>query len=269
MAAEYAAIAYDLPPVYQDDVASFAQLDGYLSLVDEVLRSYAERLAELPAWLSPAASVWPPGVAADAGWAEVRAALVELYDALGEWFAYRFPGSWRTDAAGLRRRREFVARAARIWRRRGTPRGFLDWFCLYFGIAAADRPLLFEHFKYGAEAGHPLPWLRATLLVPTAVQFQEYARRAEAAAFVSRYAPSHVLMRLCWTAPGFAPPAVPAPGAGAAALNAYRAAVRALLCELVDDVPHGVAIHLGECADEGGPRDRLDVGRLPTRDIEP
>ena len=80
MAAEHVAVAQELPAVFRDDAESFAQLDGYLSIVDEVLRGYADRVAETPSWLSPAASAWPPGVPVDAGWEDVRLALVDLYD---------------------------------------------------------------------------------------------------------------------------------------------------------------------------------------------
>lgn len=265
MTAEYVALAQELPAVYQDDEAGFAQVDGYLSLVDEVFRAYAEEVADTPSWLSPASSVWPPGVPADAGGDEVHQAVCELYDVLAEWFAFRFPGSWRTDGAGMARRRDFVLRAARIWRRRGTPRGFLDWFCLYFGIGSASRPFLLEHFKYGVPAPSEPgldPGLRATLLVPATTQFTQYARRAEAAAFVRRYAPSHVLMRLCWADPRFTLPEPPAK-TKADAVRAYQAEMRRVLCGLRDDVPHSSGLHLGDCVDEGTPRDRLDVGRLP------
>lgn len=265
MPAEYVALAQELPAVYQDDAASFAQLDGYLGLVDEVLRTCAEELAEVGAWLSPAGTVWPPGVPVDAGEEAVHEALVELYDVLAGWFAFRIPGSWRTDADGMARRREFVARAVRVWRRRGTPRGFLDWFCLSFGISDPQaRPVLLEHYKYGlpedGEPGLP-PGLRATLLVPSTPQFRDYANRVEAAAFVSRYAPSHVLVRLCWREPPVVLPEPPAPGADA---TDYRRQMRAELCRLRDEVPHEAALHLGDCVDEGPPRDRLDVGQLPT-----
>lgn len=266
MPAEYVALAQELPAVYQDDAESFAQLDGYLSLVDETFRDYAEEVADVPAWLSPAASVWPPGVPVDAGAEEVHAALVDLYDTLAGWFAFRYPGSWRTDDEGMARRREFVWRAARLWRRRGTPRGFLDWFCHYFGVGTTARPMLIEHFKYGVPpASEPGldPALRATLLVPATTQFREYARRAEAAAFVQRYAPSHVVMRLCWVRAGFALPDPPAQDATAKTLGKYREAMRHLICGIHDDVPHSTALHLGDCVDEGTPRDRLDVGRLP------
>ena len=290
MTADYVALAQELPAVYQDDPASFAQLDGYLGMVDEVLRSYAEEVADLPSWLSPAASVWPPGVAYDAGEEAVHGAVLALYDTLADWLAFRVPGSWRTDADGIARRRELAARGVRIWRRRGTPRGFVDWFCLYFGIDdAADRPVLLEHFKYGAPAADENaldPGLRATLLVRGGAGFEEYARRAEAAAFVQRYAPSHVLMRLCWrddtAIPRFAPaplkkvakktPRKPAKAARAElprvtegdAVAAYQKVMRGVICALRDDVPHRAALHLGDCVDEGPPRDRLDVGQLPT-----
>ena len=267
MPAEYVALAHELPAVYQEAEESFAQLDGYLSIVDEVLREIAEEVADMPSWLSPAATVWPPGVPYDVDADNLRDALVELYDTLAGWFAFRFPGSWRRNDEGMDRRRDFVLRAARVWRRRGTPRGFLDWFCLYFGVGQATRPVLLEHFKYGpAAAGQPDPWLRATLLVPSTARFREYARRAEAAAFVHRYAPSHVLMRLCWTAPGMALPDAPPAKAKVADVAAYREEMRRLICGVHDHVPHSAALHLGDCVDEGTPRDRLDVGRLP--DVE-
>lgn len=270
MAPEYLAIAESLPGIYQEcDTESFDQIDGFLGMVDEILRTYLDRLHDLPLWLSPGSAAWPMGAPIDAGADEVLAKVAELYDALGSWCAFTFPGSWGSDGPGLARQRKFLGKAALVWRRRGTPRGFLDWFCLYFGIAkGTHRPLLLEHFKYGQPEGAagqlgPQPWLRATLLVPATTQFGDYVRRREAAEFVERYAPSHVLIRLCWVPVGFTLGPVPDP-ADDVSTEAYRTHVREILCSLVDVVDHGLALHLGNCIDEGRPVDRLDVGRLPT-----
>lgn len=195
MAAEYTPVAAHLPAVFAAEADSFAQVEGFLGMADELHRAYLDRLADLPAWLSPAGSVWPPGTSPEAGGDVVLGRLAELYDELATWFGFVLPASWSDPGVGLARRRVFLGKAARLWRRRGTPRGFADWFCLWFDIkVAAERPVLLEHYKYGTPQGPagetgPDPALRATLIVPAGTRFDDAAVRAEAALFVDRYAP--------------------------------------------------------------------------------
>lgn len=267
MTVTYTPIAEGLPAVFRDDADSFAQIDSYLGLVDDLHREYIACLEELGAWLSPAASVWPPGLPLDAGAKALLGRYEELYDELAAWVGFVFPGSWPRGAAGLERRRTFLLHAARLWRRRGTPRGFIDWFCIYFGITeAAHRPWLLEHFKFGRPASDdavgPAPWLRATLLIPAEAPIRGVDQRAEARHFVERYAPSHVAMRVCWVEPGFELPAL-TPYDDPDARASYREKVREQLCTLVGFTDHASALHLGECIDDGRFEDRLDSGRLP------
>ncbi|MFF0204623.1 hypothetical protein [Streptomyces sp. NPDC005017] len=278
MAAEYTTIATHLPGVFAADRESFEQIEGFLALVDDLNRAYLDRLAELPLWYSPAGAAWPPGLPADAGGDALLTRISELYDELADWYGFVFPGTWR-DAQGLTRKREFLEKAARLWRRRGTPRGFLDWFCLWFGLSEpSQRPLLVEHFKYataGERAGtphtdtdgrrRPLPWLRATLFVPVSAAFPDAAARTEASLVVERYAPAHVLTRLCWVPDGFVLERRQGPGADDPETEEeFRERVRGLLCGLVDLTEHKDGLRLGSCIDEGAAADRLDVGRLPT-----
>ncbi|MFI9550362.1 hypothetical protein [Nonomuraea endophytica] len=270
MAAEHTPVAAGLPGVFAAHGDSFAQVEGFLAMVDELHRGYLDRLADLPAWLSPAGSAWPPGTSPQAGGDVVLNRLAELYDELAAWFGFVLPGSWSGPGAGLARERAFLEKAARLWRRRGTPRGFADWFCLWFGVTAgAERPVLLEHYKYGTPEGSggetgPDPALRATLLVPATERFSDPAVRAEAALFVDRYAPAHVLMRLCWARPDFTLGDVPGPGADPAAVEQFRTRVRGLLCSMVDFIDHQSGVRVWECVDEGRAIDRLDVGRLPS-----
>jgi hypothetical protein len=266
---DYLPLAYDLPAVYQEDEESFAQLDSYLGLVDELNRAVLSRLESITTWLSPLApETWPPALPLDAGKDAVLNALLAVLDELAAWTGFRFPVSWPRNAAGIARRRAYLLRAARLWRRRGTPRGFLDWFCLAFAVADADRPFLLEHFKFGApvaadgETG-PDPWLRATLLVRSTPTFTDVSRRREAIAFVNRYLPAHVHARVCWVKPDFGLDGVPGPAAAAADVVAYRTKVRRLLCSLVSFVDHANGIRIWECVDEGRAIDRLGIGRLP------
>lgn len=275
--ADYTRIASLLPPVYQEDAPSFAQLDSFLGLVDELNHAYLERLEDLALELGPDTALrWPADLPLDAGGDALTAAYLAVYDEVARWAAFTFPSSWTTDEDGVALRRSFLARSARIWRRRGTPRGFLDWFCLAFGIDPADRPYLLEHFKApGPQLAEPE--LAGTLFVPTSTQFGDYRRRAEAIGFVERYAPAHVALRVCWTEPGFVPPqppAPPAPGASGdvtpvdraafdADVDQYRRELRALLCSITSFVDHPNGIRIWECIDEGRTIDRLDVGRLP------
>lgn len=274
--ADYTRLALHLPAVYQDDVASFAQIDAYLGLVDELNHAYVERLEDLALTLGPDAALrWPTDVPLDAGGDAVVAAYLGLYDEVATWGGFRFPASWSEDEDGVLLRRQLLARMARLWRRRGTPRGFLDWFCLAFGIAPDRRPYLLEHFKVPGPQIED-PELTGTLFVPSTAQFSDYRRRREAVEFVGWYAPAHVALRVCWTRPDFVPPApppVPAEPMSAATrsqfesdVDDYRADLRALLCSITSFIDHANGIRIWECIDEGRPIDRLDVGHLPTDD---
>ena len=262
--ADYTRLSAHLPAVYQEDAASFAQIDSYLGLADDLNRACLERIEDLGLVLSPAGRLlWPGDLTLDVGGDAVLGAYLALFDELSRWVAFAFPVSWGTGDEGVTKRRAFLAKAARLWRRRGTPRGFLYWFCFAFGIDEAHRPFLLEHFK---AAGPPLPdpALRATLFVPSTTQFSDYLRRQEAIAFVERYAPAHVVMRVCWTRPDFAPLPPPAAGASQSDVNAYRAELRNLLCSITSFIDHENGIRIWECIDEGRTIDRLGVGRLPS-----
>lgn len=291
--ADYTRLAQYLPAVYADDAASFVQVDAFLGLVDELNHAYLERLEDHALTLGPDAALrWPVDLPLDAGGAALTEAYLAVYDEVAAWAATAFPPSWTRDEDGVAPRRELLARTARIWRRRGTPRGFLDWFCLYFQVASADRPYLLEHFK--VPDGWPEPELTGTLFVPSTEQFSDYRRRHEAIEFVNRYAPAHVLLRVCWARPDFelpdppeppVAPELPAPDALETEIAAYladleayleevedhrkdideyRKILRTLICDTVSFVDHPNGIQLWECVDSGRAIDRLGVGRLPT-----
>lgn len=272
---DYTRLAQYLPAVYQDDAASFAQVDAFLGLADELDHAYLERLEDLSLVLGPDAALrWPADLPFDAGGDALVDAYLAAYDEVATWAAFAFPASWGAGEDGVVQRRTFLAKAARLWRRRGTPRGFLDWFCLAFGIAPGSRPYLLEHFKVpGPQI--PDPELTGTLFVPSTTQFTDYRRRHEAMEFVDWYAPAHVLLRVCWTRPDFAPPEPPVlpddptPAQVAtftAAVDLYRADLRALLCSITSFIDHANGIRIWECIDEGRTIDRLDVGHLPSED---
>ena len=262
---DYLPLALQLPHMYQEDAESFAQIDSYLGLADDLYRAVVDRLDEAGHWLSPLApDLWPPTVPLTGGDDALLASYEGLFDELAAWMAFRFPRSWASDAGGLSKRRAFLLNAARIWRRRGTPRGFLEWFAFAFDITADERPYLIEHYKVAMPGSMPLdPGLRATLFVPSTAQFSDFVRRREAIAFTDRYAPAHVHVRVCWTRPDFTLDPVPAPGASIAVQDAYRTRVRELLCSLVSFIDHANGVRIWECVDEGRSIDRLGVGRLP------
>ncbi|MGZ4389166.1 MAG: hypothetical protein ACXVZL_07280, partial [Gaiellaceae bacterium] len=119
----YRPIVEHLPAVYQEDERSYDEVTGYLGLVDELLRGLAVDLDELTTWLSPdARTVAVPGLPAAATADDQFDRLVAAFDELADWFAFAFPETWRVPDdrdAELDRKREFLLRAARIWRRRG------------------------------------------------------------------------------------------------------------------------------------------------------
>ncbi len=268
----YRPIAEHLPAVYQEDELSWDELTGFLESLDELFRAYVAELEDLPAWLSPAAAgVQPPGLSTRAqppvAGESAAGAFREqaLLEELASWFAFSIPPSWddgpaEAQADALRRKeRELVLRAARIFRRRGTPQGFVDWFCFAFDIPAGERPVLIEHFKYrppgdpsGATAAEPDPYgLRVTLLVPRTDAWDDYRRRREAAEFVRAWLPAHLLAALCWVDPE-------------AAWDPLDAAkVRAMLVELSGYTPEEDGIHVRGPEVDPIPPNRLGQGRLP------
>jgi hypothetical protein len=278
--ADWTRLSAQLPAAYQDDAESFAQVDAFLGLVDELGRAVVERLDDLASALGPDAVLrWPTDLPFEAGADALLGTYLAVFDEVAGWADFTFPPSWPRDEPGLLTRREYLARSARIWRRRGTPRGFLSWFCLWFAVPGNARPVLVEHFVApGAELTGE-PWT-ATLFVPATPAFSAWDRRAEAEDFVRRYAPAHVHVRVCFVLPTVfddlavltSPPVLP-PSPTQAQVGAFAAAVatrqkdlNALLCSVVSVVTHENGVHLHACVDddEGRPGDRLDVGRLPT-----
>lgn len=274
---DYTRLAAGLPPVYQEDTASFAQVDAYLGLADELNHAIVERLEDLLSALGPDAVLrWPADLPLDAGADALLAAHLATYDRVAGWVGFTFPASWPANEDGLAQRREFLARSARLWRRRGTPRGFLSWFTFYFGLTPDETPYLVEHYKAPGAGLTGEPY-HATLFIPIG-PFAAWARREEAAEHVRRYAPAHVRMRVCFVDPQVftdlavagRPPVLPE-NPTKAQLDAYAADVatlqadlNALLCSVVSVVNHESGVHVHECVDGGRAVDRLGVGRLPT-----
>jgi len=281
---DYTRLALQLPAVFHEDVASFAQVDAYLGLADELSHAIIEEVEDLSLTLGPDASLrWPATLPLDAGSDALLTSYLATYDEIATWASFAFPASWGDGEDGVLKRRAFLAKSARLWRRRGTPRGFLDWLCFAFDIAPANRPLLIEHFKVrptppaAAVPDITDPDLAATLLVVATAEYADFRNRQELVEFVDWYAPSHIAMRVCWVT-GFtgltAIPAAVAPLPEAAttaqentyraAVNQYRANIRAIICSIVSVVDHANGIHVFTCIDEGRSIDRLDVGLLPT-----
>lgn len=278
-ASHYTPISEDLPAVMLVDQASARQIESFLSLLDDPNRALIDALEDLETWLSPDGPLerWPIDVPLDAGRATHLAAVERLYSELASWFAFMFPASWRSTPTAIEKQRSFLLRAARLWRRRGTPRGYLDWLCFAFDISEEHRPFLLEHFKFGqpesSSSGDlgPEPGLRATMLVPTTSRFEGIANRRHFIEFATRYAPAHIHLRVCWVRQGFTLDPVPGPRPTDTADLAvwesnvveFRERIRDLLCSLVSFIDHASGVRIYECIDEGGAADRLGVARLP------
>lgn len=262
----YTPIAAHLPAVYQEDAASYAEVSGYLGLVDELLREAVFALDDALLWLSPEfRALHPPGLSPDAEVDAVYARYRALADELAAWFGTRFPGSWerRDDPdAELDRKRAFLRRAARLWRRRGTPRGFYAWLVFAFELwDPQERPIMIEHFRYrdtdsGASAGDEDRFAhRVSLLVRIGDRFPDLRRRRELATWIEREAPAHLLVRVCWLAP--ADPRFgdfdPADAEG----------VRDLLRTVASYTPLEDGIHLETPPPSGRAQDSLGHGTLP------
>jgi hypothetical protein len=267
----YRPVAAHLPAIYQEDAESWAQVTGYLGLLDELFRAYAAQVEDVTTWLSPAGVRQPAPGRAPGTTAEVE----ELLDELADWFAFRFPASWDPApgapdaevAAALARRRDFVLRAARFWRRRGTPQGLVAWLSFLFALdTVADRPIVLEHFKYrpagdttGSAEGDDDPYaLRLSVLVPRTAAFDDYRRRRELVEAVERWAPAHLMTRVCW----FDPDRLTATD-DTRIDPADVARTRALLADIRDFIPEADGIHLHDPDVAPAAGDRLGHGRLP------
>jgi len=262
----YRPVAEHLPAVYQSDADSWAQVRAYLALVDALNRSALAALEDLPLWLSPdARALHPPGLRESASADEVYDRYLALADELADWFGFSFPETWRVPGdreQELDRKLEFCRRAARFWRRRGTPRGFYAFLCYWFELDdKVDRPVLVEHFALRPHAADPEEGARqVTLFVPRGPAFAKYERRRELIRFVDRYAPAHLVMRVCWINPKQLANLYPAPTDTAAV---KRTKLRALLDTVGDFTPEPDGIHLELSPFPDRPLDRLGHGTLP------
>jgi hypothetical protein len=259
-------VAEHLPAVYQGDADSWAQVRGYLGLVDALDRAALAEIEDLPLWLSPdARKLHPPGLRPGAGPDEVYARYLALAGELADWFGFTYPESWSVPGdreRELDRKLEFCRRAARLWRRRGTPRGFYAWLCFWFELDDRDdRPALIEHYKIRVSATDPDEGARTiTLLVPRGDAFERYERRRELVRFVDRHAPAHLVVRVCWIHPQDLANRYPAPTDSAAV---KRTKLRTLVETVGDYTPEEDGIHLELSPFPDRPLDRLGHGTLP------
>ena len=98
---DYTRLASQLPALYQDDPASYVQIDAFLGLADELSRAHLERLEDIALQVSPDAMLrWPPEVALDAGSDALLASYLETYDVVASWFGFVFPAG---DVEALQR----------------------------------------------------------------------------------------------------------------------------------------------------------------------
>jgi len=280
---DFTRTAATLPALYHEDLASYEQLDGYLGIADALHEAMLELLEDLEFAVGPDAALrWPTDVPLDVGADALLAELSARYDALAGWFAYETPGSWGTAEQGVATRRLFLSKAARLWRRRGTPSGFIDWFCVYFGITEPDeRPYLLEHFKVPGGTFDAEPFT-GTLFVPNSEPFEDYRRRLEAAQFTRWYAPAHVALRVCYVSVGaieaevgLLNPPILVPDATDDEVDDYADRVaqhaidlRTLACSVVSVINHSNGILIYGCGLEGDVPERsidlLGLGKLPT-----
>jgi hypothetical protein len=265
-APHYRPIHEHLPAVYQSDAASWDEVRGYLGLVDRLARAALAELEDLPLWLSPdARDLHPPGLRPSADADRVYDRYLALADELADWFGFSYPESWRVPGdreRELDRKLEFCRHAARLWRRRGTPRGFYAWLRFWFELDDRDdRPVLIEDFAVRASATDVNEGARAiTLLVPRGAAFQEYERRRELVRFVDRHAPAHLVVRICWIHPQDLSTLYPAPTDSTAV---KRTKLRTLLDTVGDFTPEADGIHLELSPFPDRPLDRVGHGTLP------
>src|SRR4051794_34425450 len=114
---DYTRVSALLPSLYQDNVASFTQVDAFLGLADELAHAHLERLEDLALQVSPDALLrWPAEVPLEAGADDLLASYAATYDVVASWLGFDFPPGWLATEPGLVKRREVLARMTRLWR---------------------------------------------------------------------------------------------------------------------------------------------------------
>lgn len=98
---DFTATSALLPPVYQEQAASFAQVDAYLGLADELARAQVEALEDLLAVTGPDAALrWPTHLPLTAGAQALVADLTATYDEVARWLSFTVPSTWPVGRRG-------------------------------------------------------------------------------------------------------------------------------------------------------------------------
>jgi phage tail-like protein len=120
------------------------------------------------------------------GYLDPRIAPADFVDWLGGWVGVDLDASWP-----LPRRREAVARAVELHRRRGTRRGLAEQIQLAFGVAAEIEES--GGTSWSASPRSPLPGsAEAALTVRVRVRDPAAFPRAQLRVFVEENRPAHV-----------------------------------------------------------------------------
>lgn len=284
----YTDLAEHLPSLYQEHEASWEQMRSYLSLLDQWSLNYLDQLERALVCLSPTVPEKPAetpgelvvnGDGGKEGACEEREVFgrLELCQQLASWFGFEFPPNWAESLDGNRereldRKMAFLRHVPRLWRRRGTPQGFLQWFCLYFDVPSDHRPILLEHFQFMSAmteiAEQQRAASRVTLIVPVTAGFDALLRRREVAEFLKRHAPAHLMFRVCFVT-GKLETMLRTEYGKLQDPDSREAArqwiVQNILTRATDFVSHDEGLTIYECANDSKVReqDRLGGGRLP------
>jgi phage tail-like protein len=175
----------DLPAPYREDTESAAFLDRFLSYFDTVFAEIEARHVGVPALFDPDA------VPAD-----------EFLDWLASWFDIAFLPEWPEAT-----RREMVAEAIAMYRRRGTVAGLRRMLQWHTGVAEPS-PAIIEHFRVREPifiAGGPLaptaPAHAFTIVLPAAAASDDTAR-ARLERVIAAAIPAHTRYDLRLVEPG-------------------------------------------------------------------
>ena len=175
----------DLPAPFREDSESSAFLDRFLSYFDTVFAEVSAQHAAIPALLDPQAVQAGP-----------------FLDWLGSWFDIQFLPEWPEAT-----RREMVARAVEMYRRRGTVAGLRQMLQWHTGLGE-PAPAIIEHFRITTPvsiAGVPLaptsPAHGFTIVLP-AIAVPDDAARSRLDQVIAAAIPAHTRYELRLVAPG-------------------------------------------------------------------
>lgn len=292
----------ELPEIYRRDSRSWEQIQDYMGMVDSLCRQYLNDLIEFPLWMSPAAlDLFPPGSSFTQSARKIAEQQNAALDEVARWMAFDFPQHeiWQINRSDnvqqcrqvLERKADLLRRLPKLFRERGTPKGFLAFFCFCFGLdprSENECPILIEHFNYRGtgpdsdekrprnktpeiRSGDPIgvkcerekkdrvddgfAW-RCTMLLPQHEVFDSWSKYKTIIHWIHRNKPAHVLIDTYLVTASFWPTLI-------GDLLPSESRLAEILRQVRMNVDKQEALHLRAKSQLSSGVQEIELGRLP------